>query len=64
MKKIIILIPLFLLAFTSKYTPRLNNSKTNNYVAFLATNTYTRMSKAKLKQYKITLKEIKNKCRY
>ena len=36
--------------------------KTNNYVAFLAPNTNTRMSKTKLKEYKTTLEEIKKVC--
>ncbi|GAB6045119.1 hypothetical protein JCM11957_07170 [Caminibacter profundus] len=38
--------------------------KTNNYVAFLAPNTNTGMSKAKLKEYRATLEEIRNKCEY
>jgi DNA/RNA endonuclease G (NUC1) len=137
MKKLLLLIPLFLLAFTSKYTPDLNNfiqpvkcdrvlhkkafdicysckykhpwavayelkgdlvkykkvevitgtcgnngyikngvgipthwykiiyiPKTNNYIAFLAPNTNTGMSRAKLKEYKTTLKDIKQVCEF
>jgi DNA/RNA endonuclease G (NUC1) len=33
--------------------------KTNSYVAFLAPNANTGMSKAKLKEYRTTLKKIK-----
>ena len=36
--------------------------KTNNYVAFLAPNTNTGMSRAKLREYKATLGEIKRVC--
>ena len=61
LKKLLLLIPIFLLAFTSKYTPRLNNPKANNYVT-LAPNTITGMGKAKLKEYKTTLEKIKKKC--
>ena len=37
---------------------------TNNYVAFLAPNTNTGMSRAKLKEYQTTLKNIKNICKF
>jgi len=38
--------------------------KTNSYVAFLAPNTNTGMSKAKLKEYRTTLEEIKKVCNF
>ena len=38
--------------------------KTNNYVAFLTPNTNTGMSKAKLKEYRTTLEEIKKVCNF
>jgi len=38
--------------------------KTNSYVAFLAPNTNTRMSKAKLKKYRTTLEKIKKVCNF
>jgi len=38
--------------------------KINKYVAFLAPNTNTGMSKAKLKEYRATLEEIKKVCNF
>ena len=38
--------------------------KTNNYVVFLAPNTNTGMSKAKLKEYRATLEKIKKVCNF
>lgn len=38
--------------------------KTNNYVAFLAPNTNTGMSRVKLKEYRATLEEIKKVCNF
>jgi endonuclease G len=38
--------------------------KINNYVAFLAPNTNTGMKKAKLKEYRATLEDIKKICKF
>ena len=38
--------------------------KTNSYTAFIAPNTNTGMSKAKLKEYRTTLEEIKKICNF
>lgn len=39
-------------------------SKTNNYIAFLAPNTNVGMSRAKLREYKVTLEEIRRVCNF
>ena len=38
--------------------------KTNNYIAFLAPNTNTGMSRAKLKEYRTTIEKIKEVCNF
>ena len=69
MKKLLLLLPLFLLAFTSKYTPDLNNFLQPIHCdkvlhKTFAPNTNTGMSKAKLKEYRTTLEKIKKICNF
>jgi len=69
MKRFLPLLPLFLLAFTSKYTPDLNNFlqpiKCDKVLQkTFAPNTNIGMSKAKLKEYRTTLEEIKRVCNF
>jgi len=69
MKKLLLLISIFLLAFTPKYTPDLNNFlqpiKCDKVLQkTFAPNTNIGMSKAKLKEYRATLEEIKRVCNF